>query len=61
MAGATTSVLRQLSDRWGVFGYAKYDRLLSDAADSPVTRRFGSRDQFSGGAGVSYTFGRGVR
>lgn len=57
-AGATTSALRQLSDRWGVFGYAKYDRLLGDAGDSPVTRRFGSRDQLSGGLGVSYTFGR---
>lgn len=56
-AGATTSVLRQLSDRWGVFAYAKYDRLLGDAAKSPVTRRFGSRDQLSGGAGLSYTFG----
>ena len=57
-AGATASTLYQLSDRWGVFGYAKYDRLLSDASNSPVTRLFGSRDQLSGGAGVSYTFGR---
>lgn len=58
MAGGTASALRQLSDRWGVFGYAKYDRILGDAADSPVTQRFGSRNQLSGGLGVSYTFGR---
>lgn len=57
-AGATASTLRQLSDRWGVFAYAKYDRLLGDAAASLVTRRFGARDQLSGGLGVSYTFGR---
>jgi outer membrane protein len=56
--GVTTSMLRQLNDRWGVFGYAKYDHLLGDAADSPVTRRFGTRNLLSGGAGVSYTFGQ---
>ncbi len=56
-AGATGSAHRQLTERWGVFGYAKYDRLLGDAGDSPVVRRFGSRDQLSGGVGVSYTFG----
>lgn len=56
--GATGSAHRQLSDRWGVFGYAKYDRLIGDAADSPVVTRFGSRDQWSGGIAASYTFGR---
>jgi outer membrane protein len=61
MFGGTTSVLRQLSPRWGVFGFAKYDRLIGDAADSPVVRRFGSRDQWTGGGGITYTFGRGVR
>jgi MipA family protein len=60
MAGATASASRQLSTRWGVFGYAKYDRLLGDAADSPVVKRFGSRSQWSGGVGLSYTFGRGL-
>ena len=58
MVGATTSALRQLNDRWGVFGYAKYDRIVGAAADSPVTRLFGTRNQLSGGLGVSYTFGR---
>ncbi|SOB78637.1 Outer membrane scaffolding protein for murein synthesis, MipA/OmpV family [Sphingomonas guangdongensis] len=60
MAGATGSASRQLSARWGVFGFAKYDRLLGDAADSPVVDRFGSRSQWSGGVGLSYTFGRGL-
>lgn len=60
MAGGTGSASYQLSPRWGVFGFAKYDRLLGDAADSPVVKRFGSRSQWSGGVGLSYTFGRGL-
>jgi MipA family protein len=55
--GATAGALYQLSRRWGVSGYARYDRLVSDAADSPVVRQFGSRDQFSGGLALTYTFG----
>lgn len=60
MVGATGSAIRQLTTRWGLFGYAKYDRIVGDAAYSPVTRLFGNRNQWSAGAGVSYTFGRGL-
>lgn len=56
--GAATGYLRQLSPRWGIALYARYDRLIGDAAQSPVTRAFGSRNQISAGAGLSYTFGR---
>ncbi|MBO9624654.1 MAG: MipA/OmpV family protein [Sphingomonas sp.] len=59
--GATAGAIYQLSPRWGLQGYAKYDRLVSDASRSPAVRAFGSRDQFSGGLALSYTFGRGVR
>lgn len=59
--GAASTFVYQLSPRWGVTGYAKYDRLLNDAADSPVVRRFGSRDQLSGGAALTYTFFVGRR
>jgi outer membrane protein len=45
--------------KWGVHGYARYDRLVGDAADSPIVRSFGSRDQFSAGLGFSYTFRTG--
>ena len=55
--GATVGYLAQVTDRWGIYSYAKYDRLIGDAADSPVVRQLGSRDQFSGGLGLSYTFG----
>lgn len=59
--GATASFLTQFSKRWGVTTYAKYDRLTGDAADSPIVRTYGSRDQFSFGAALMYTFGPGVR
>lgn len=55
--GAAAGAIRQLTSRIGLMGYAKYDRLVSDAADSPVVRAFGSRNQFSGGIALTYTFG----
>jgi outer membrane scaffolding protein for murein synthesis (MipA/OmpV family) len=58
--GATASFVTQLTPRWGIYAYAKYDRLIEDAADSPLVLAFGSRDQFSGGAALTYTFGRNV-
>lgn len=45
-----------LNSRWGLFGYARYERLVGDAAKSPIIREFGSRNQLSGGVGVNYTF-----
>jgi outer membrane protein len=55
-AGLAAGYLRQLTPRWGISTYAKYDRLVGDAADSPITRSTGSRNQFSGGIAASYTF-----
>lgn len=56
--GVAAGYLHQLSRRWGVATYARYDRLTGDAADLPVVRTLGSRDQFSGGVALSYTFGK---
>ena len=53
VAGGATFAL---NDRWGMFGYARYERLVGDAAKSPVVRQFGSRNQASAGIGLSYTF-----
>lgn len=59
--GATASVITQFpSSRWGLSAYAKYDRLTGDPADSPVVLVLGSRDQFSGGLALTYTFGGGA-
>ena len=53
---ATTGLTYQFSPRWGAFGFARYERLVGDAADSPIVRDLGSRNQLSGGIGLSYTF-----
>ena len=55
--GAAPPILRQITPRGGVYGYAKYDRLVRDAGRSPVVRSFGSRDQLSGGVALTHTFG----
>lgn len=55
--GATLGYIRQFSPRWGIYAYAKYDRLVGDAADSPIVREYGSRDQISGGVALTYSFG----
>lgn len=54
--GATTSYLKQLTPRWGIYAYGKYDRLIDDAGRSPILRTIGSRDQWSGGLSATYTF-----
>ncbi|RYY25432.1 MAG: MipA/OmpV family protein [Sphingomonadales bacterium] len=59
--GAIAGMHYALGDRWGVMAFAKYDRLVGDAGDSPMIRTYGKRDQLSGGLGLTYTFGRGVR
>jgi len=45
-----------LDSRWGVFGFARYERLVGHAARSPIIRELGSRNQMSGGIGLNYTF-----
>jgi outer membrane protein len=46
----------QFNPRWGLFGFGRYERLVGDAAKSPIVRDLGSRNQLSAGAGLSYTF-----
>ncbi len=53
---ATSGMSYQFSPRFGMFGYARYERLVGDAAKSPIVRELGSRNQVSAGAGLSYTF-----
>jgi outer membrane protein len=46
----------QFSQRFGMFGFARYERLVGDAAKSPIVRELGSRTQLSAGVGLNYTF-----
>jgi MipA family protein len=57
--GLVAGVTHQLSRRIGVYGYAGYDRLIGDAADSPIVRNFGSEDQFSAGVALFFSFNIG--
>ena len=61
--GGIANFTRRLGSNWGMQAYAGYDRLVGDAADSPIVRAFGSRDQFSGGAGlwIEFNVGGGQR
>jgi outer membrane protein len=53
---ATSGLSYQFDSRFGLFGYARYERLVGDAADSPIIREYGSRNQLAGGLGLNYTF-----
>lgn len=55
--GLAASYLHQFNPNWGVATFVRYEHLLGDAADSPVTKAFGSRHQPSAGVAISYTFG----
>ena len=45
-----------LGGRLGLFGFARGERLVGDARRSPFIRTYGSRNQFSAGLGLNYTF-----
>ncbi len=60
-AGASIVLAYDLSGNgldggWGLFGLTSYNRLLNDAARSPIVSVRGDRDQWFLAAGVSYTF-----
>jgi outer membrane protein len=57
--GAMAGLTYKLGRNWGMRSYVAYDRLMRDASDSPIVRSFGSRDQFSGGAGLFLEFNVG--
>jgi outer membrane protein len=52
----TSGMTYQFSRDFGLFGFVRYERLIGDAARSPIVREFGSRNQVSGGLGLTYSF-----
>lgn len=54
--GATGGLTYRFDETWSVHSYARYDRLVGDAADSPLVRLYGSRNQFGAGIGIGYSF-----
>jgi outer membrane scaffolding protein for murein synthesis (MipA/OmpV family) len=51
-AGVTLGARYLLNERWGVEGAAEYERLLNDAADSPITEQ-GSANQYTVRVGIT--------
>lgn len=56
MAGVLGAVTYQWNETWATTGYVGYNRLIGDAGRSPIPRLIGSRDQWTFGASVSYSF-----
>lgn len=53
--GIDVTARYQVNDRLSLRAFGEWDRLLGDAADSPITKR-GSEDQFQVGIGAAYSF-----
>lgn len=54
--GVTSGMYYSFGGAFGMFGYGRIERLVGDAADSPIVREFGSKTQVSAGLGLTYTF-----
>jgi MipA family protein len=54
--GAVSGFTYSLGGPFGLYGFARYDRLVGGAKSSPIARQFGSPDQFAAGLGLTYTF-----
>jgi outer membrane protein len=54
--GAGAQLSYQLDPQWEVHSYVEYQRLIGNAAKSPLVTMRGSRNQLMVGIGVSYSF-----
>lgn len=54
--GTSVAITFSFAEHWGVLLRGRYARLLGNAADSPIVRDGGSRDQYFLGAGVFYRY-----
>ncbi len=55
-AGAGAQLRYQYNPQWEVHTYVEYQRLLGDAAASPLVQQRGSPNQVTVGVGASYSF-----
>lgn len=55
--GGLGTVRYDLSRQYSLLGFGGYSRLVSSVGGSPVATRIGTRNQFTAGATLSYTFG----
>jgi outer membrane protein len=60
-AGAGVQVKYRINPQWEVHSYVEYERLLGDAANSPLVTARGSVNQTTVGVGASYSFDVRIR
>jgi outer membrane protein len=54
--GVGTQLIKQWSPQWATHAFVEYDRLVGDAADSPLVQLRGNANQLWFGAGFAYSF-----
>ena len=54
--GGSAGLTYRFSERWQVNANAGYHRLDDVAANSPIVRLIGDRNEYSGGIGIKYSF-----
>jgi len=59
--GAGAQVSYRINPQWEVHAYVEYERLLGDAANSPLVTLRGSPNQTTVGIGASYAFDFKIR
>jgi MipA family protein len=52
--GVGAAVIHPFGQAWALTGFGGYNRLVGDAADSPLVKQRGTPNQFSIGLGISY-------
>jgi outer membrane protein len=60
-AGVGAQVKYRINAQWEVHSYVEYERLLGDAAKSPLVTVRGSANQTTVGIGASYSFDFKIR
>ena len=55
-AGLAASGSHRFDNGWTITGFAAYERLVGSVGDAPLVRLRGSRDQFTIGTSVTYSF-----
>ncbi|WP_127076699.1 MipA/OmpV family protein [Rhodomicrobium lacus] len=54
--GVSASARYDVNERWSIRGFAEWNRLEGDAADSPLVKLRGDEDQWQAGIGAAYKF-----
>jgi outer membrane protein len=54
--GAGAQARYEWSPQWASHMFIEYERLVGDAANSPLVVRYGNRNQIQVGMGVTYSF-----